>query len=160
MTNSSVQPRSNRVDSYLKAQLNSRTLAAIPTHQIQEVIVTLKEKITSIPNMPDCVLGLVNQRNRIYWIVDLVQLLDLTAKKLEMREYHLIFIRVSDLVLGLAVQAIKEVTKFAPEEIQSPSNLVNSSLVSYLQRTIQEQQNTILFLEVSAIVNSPYLKGV
>ncbi|PSF37947.1 chemotaxis protein CheW [Aphanothece hegewaldii CCALA 016] len=152
-----IQTPNIQLDSYLKVQLNSSTIAAIATSQIQEAIISTKEKITPIPNMPNCVLGLVNQRNRIYWVVDLAQLLQITTIKSETREYNLIFVRDSDVILGLAVTAIQEVTKFAIEQIQSPLNIVSSGIVPYLKGIITEEQNNLLVLDVSAIINSPQL---
>jgi len=36
---------------------------------LQEVLV-VRLVITQIPNMPGCVLGLLNQRNRVLWVID------------------------------------------------------------------------------------------
>lgn len=159
MNSSIIQPPSHQVHSYLKMQLDSQTLAAIPMHQVQEVIVTSRTKITPIPNMPNSVLGLINQRSRIYWVIDLAHLLGIAPLNSDVKEFYLILLRVSDLILGLAVQTAKEVTKFTPDQIESPSSSLSPELVPYLRGCVPDQKDFLLVLEGVAIVNSPQIQG-
>jgi positive phototaxis protein PixI len=160
LTHSSTQNHSERLNSYLEVQLDDHNLALIPMQYIQEVIVVSRGKITPIPNMANCVLGLIDRRSRIYWVLDLAHFLEISYLPTQRREYYLVFVRVSDRVLGLAVQSVQGITKFTLEHIKSPLTSVSPSLMPYLQGCIFKQQDSLLVLEVFSIVNSPKLQEI
>ncbi|MDJ0737227.1 MAG: chemotaxis protein CheW [Nostocaceae cyanobacterium] len=154
---SSAQKDNSLGDSYLKFRLNSQTLAVLSIKQTQEGIVVPVEAITSIPNMPDSVLGLMNWRSRILWVVDLSVMLNLESFNPRLRQYNVIIIKVESVLLGLVVQEITGTTKFRQNQICSPVGQVASSLVPYLQGCIIQQEEITLVLDAQAIVQSSVL---
>ncbi|MFQ4146781.1 chemotaxis protein CheW [Chlorogloeopsis sp. ULAP02] len=148
----------NRGEGYLKFQLNRGTAAVLPVKYTQEAIVVPVESITSMPNMPSCILGLMNWRSRIVWIIDLPRMFNLESLDQQFRQYNIIIIRVESVILGLVVQEVKGTTKFQPEEICSPIGQVASSLVPYLCGCIVQQQEIFLVLDAQAITQSSVLQ--
>ncbi len=144
-------------ESYLKFKLNIQTSAALPIKHIQEGIMVPVEAITSMPNMPETVLGLMNWRSRIIWVVDLPMLLNLESFNQRLRQYNVIIIKVQSVLLGLVVQEIKGTTKLTADSISSPVGQVASSLVPYLQGCITQNEEIILILDAQAISQSPVL---
>jgi twitching motility protein PilI len=144
-------------DTYLKFQLNQQTAAILTMNHTQEAVILPVDNITPMPNMPACILGLMNWRSRIIWTVDLPRLLNLESLDNRVRQYNIVVIKVESLILGLVVQEIKGITKFMSDEIRSPIGQVASSLVPYLQGCVTQQEEVFLVLDAQAIVNSAVL---
>jgi positive phototaxis protein PixI len=146
-------------DPYLKLKLTQEIIAALPMSHAEGVVVTSYSSLTVMPNMPNCVLGLFNRRSRVFWVVDLPQLLDLGAIAPDQQQLAIVIIRVDNIPLGLAVQEVQEVIRLNLEEIQSPVGTVGPGLVPYLKGCVlQEQPNraeVLMILDSQAIVNSP-----
>jgi positive phototaxis protein PixI len=146
-------------DGYLKFHINQQTTAVISMLHTQEAIVVPVESVTSMPGMRECILGLMNWRSRIVWVVDLPRILNLESIETRLRQYSVIIIRVDSLLLGLVVDDIIGTVKFLPDEIHSPIGQVASSLVPYLRGCVIQQQETLLVLDAHAIVHSSALKA-
>ncbi|QMS90915.1 purine-binding chemotaxis protein CheW [Nostoc edaphicum CCNP1411] len=159
ITLASKPTQNNLADGYLKFQLNQQTTAVLSMKHTQEAILVPVESITSMPNMPPCILGLMNWRSRIIWVVDLPKMLNLESLDYRLRQYNVIVIQVESLVLGLVVQEIKGTTKFIVDEIHSPIGQVTSSLVPYLCGCVVQQEEILLVLDAQAIVQSSILRS-
>lgn len=163
MKNSEItlaKPIQNKLgDGYLKFQLNRQTAAILSMSYTQEAVILPVESITSMPNMPACILGLMNWRSRIIWAIDLPRMLNLEALDNRMQQYSVIVIKVESLLLGLVVQEIKGTTKFIPDDIVSPVGQVASSLVPYLRGCVVHQKEILLVLDAQAIVHSSILRS-
>ncbi|MBH8565068.1 purine-binding chemotaxis protein CheW [Nostoc sp. CENA67] len=151
--------KNNLLDGYLKFQLNQQTTAVLSMKHTQEAVIFPIEAVTSMPNMPACILGLMNWRSRIIWAIDLPRLLNLEALDHRLWQYNAIVIKVESLLLGLVVQEIKGTTKFMPDDIRSPVGQVASSLVPYLRGCVVQQEETLLVLDAQAIVDSSILRN-
>ncbi|MFH7023919.1 MAG: chemotaxis protein CheW [Heteroscytonema crispum UTEX LB 1556] len=158
-TLSTKQNHNNLGDGYLKFRLNQQTAAVLSMRHTQEGVVVPVESVTSMPNMPACIMGLMNWRSRIVWAIDLSRMLNLESLDNRFRQYNVIIIRVESVVLGLVVQEIKGTTKFMPDEIRSPVGQVASSLVPYLRGCVVQQKEILLVLDAQAIVQSSILRS-
>ncbi|MBD6616643.1 purine-binding chemotaxis protein CheW [Komarekiella sp. 'clone 1'] len=159
ITLSSKQTYNNSGDGYLKFQLNQQTAAVLSMKYTQEAIIVPVESVTSMPNMPACILGLMNWRSRIIWVIDLPRMLNLQSLDNRLRQYNAIVIRVESLLLGLVVQEIKGTTKFLSDDVHSPVGQVASSLVPYLRGCVVQQKEILLVLDAQAIVQSFILRS-
>ncbi|MDJ0509849.1 MAG: chemotaxis protein CheW [Crocosphaera sp.] len=144
-------------DPYLHLQIDSKTQVLLPMKTTQEVLITTANRLTVMPNMLPCFLGLLNQRSRIFWIVDLGKLLDLSPLKPDVQQYSIAIIREGKQALGLAVEKVKGVTRFPPEKIQSPIGTVEVGLIPYLKGCIAQERQILLILDSEAILNTPTL---
>jgi positive phototaxis protein PixI len=143
---------------YLKLQLDSKTQAALPMEGAQEVIIVPIDRLTFMPNMPSCVLGLLNQRSRVFWVVDLPQLLEMQPLPSDAQQYNIAIVRVGNVALALAVFAVKGVTRFFNEAIQSPIGTVAPGLTPYLRGLVPQEREILLVLDPEAILNSKVLQ--
>lgn len=141
-------------DAYLRFQLEQQTDAILPMEYAQEVLIVPQGRITPMPNMPTCVLGLLNRRGRVLWVIDLAQMLNLHHDGTNLRQYNVIIIRVGSVILGLVVQAVKGTTRLMSDSIQSPFRQVASSLQPYLRGYVLQQDEILLVLDAQAIVQS------
>ncbi|MBK1987870.1 purine-binding chemotaxis protein CheW [Sphaerospermopsis aphanizomenoides BCCUSP55] len=148
------QPNQNSLaDSYLKFQLNQQTTAVLSIHHTQEAIIVPITSVTAIPNMPAFILGLMNWRSRIIWIIDLPKMFNLEGIDHPLRQYNIIVVNVESMVLGLVVQEIKGTTKLMADDIHSPVGQVAVSLVPYLRGCVEQKEETLLVLDAQSIVN-------
>ena len=142
---------------YLQLQLGANITAAISMKHTQEVFTVASRRITPMPNMPDCILGLLNQRSRVFWVADLSQILGIQPIERNLQQYYVAIIRVKDRALGLIIPKIEGVTRLSLEDMQPPEENAAPVLVPYLQGCHLQPEKTILVLNAEAILNSPRL---
>ncbi|MCU0565365.1 MAG: chemotaxis protein CheW [Oculatellaceae cyanobacterium Prado106] len=150
-------------ETYLKFQLNRQVPAVFSMRHVQEALILPARRLTTMPNMPAPVLGLTNRRNRVSWVVDLPQLLGLSALDSNTQQHTLILVQVGSVPIGFAVQQVEGITRLNPEDIQSPRGQVTSALVPYLRGCIlqkqDDKQEVLIVLDAEAIAQSPLLLG-
>ncbi len=152
-------------DLFLRLQLkraNARSgdrpiSAALRLETVQEVLSIPADRITPIPYMPNFVFGLLNQRSRILWTIDLPQMLELKAIDRNCQLYSIAIVKSGNSPLALVVEEIKNVFRFPSELIQSPVETIEPGLVSYVQGCIPYEEEMLWVLEPSSIINSPLL---
>ncbi|MFM7363442.1 MAG: chemotaxis protein CheW [Cuspidothrix sp.] len=145
-------------DSYLKFQLNQQTGAVLSISHTQEAVVTPVTSVTAVPNMPPCILGLMNWRSHIIWVVDLPKMFNLESLDYRLRQYNIIVIQIESMILGLVVQEVQGTTKFTVDDIRSPVGQVASSLVPFLCGCIVQQEEILLVLDAVQILQSDILR--
>jgi positive phototaxis protein PixI len=158
----SLPERSILGDAYLKFRLNPQTAAVISMRSVQEAIVLPARRLTPMPNVPAAMMGLMNRRSRVIWVVDLAQLLEISVLDPNVQQYQLMLIQVGAVPLGLAVQQVEGMVRFQADEIQSPIGQVSAALVPYLRGCALQQQEQkpeiVLVLDAEAIVQAPLLR--
>ncbi len=155
----SNQSKKDLGDPYLSLQLDSQTAAVLPMEHAQEVLVVPVERIVPMPNMPECVLGLLNQRSRVFWAIDLPQMLELQPIDRDVQQYNIAIVRVENVPLGLVVQEVKGVMRLSADALQSPIGAFAPSLTPYLRGWVQQKSDALLVLDAKAIMRSPILHG-
>jgi twitching motility protein PilI len=143
---------------YLNLQLDSQTQVGLPMENTQEVLTTNRGRITPIPNMAKSVIGLLNQRSRVFWVINLAELLGLKSTTEEKQQYNIAIIKVGKIALGLAIEKIKGVIRVDYNQIQSPLGEVSDDLIPYLKGYVMYAEHKILILDADAIINSPLLQ--
>lgn len=142
-------------DPYLRLQLTPDTTAVLATDDTQEVLVVPGYKLTVMPNMPEVVLGLLNHRNRVIWVIDLPLLLGLPALELDVTQLTVAIIRpAGEKPLGLAVRQIRGLVRLETEAIQSPVGTVAAGLIPYLRGCCLHHQEILLVLAAEAIIQA------
>jgi positive phototaxis protein PixI len=139
---------------YFALQLDQSTTALIDMKYAQEVLVIAAERLTMMPNMPSYVLGLVNHRSRVFWAIDLAQMLGLNSLYLGATEYHMTILRVHDFWVGLIGVRSLGIKRYSNEQIISPIGNVSVELERYLRGCIPQENGMALVLDAEAIANS------
>ncbi|MGJ3251852.1 MAG: chemotaxis protein CheW [Elainellaceae cyanobacterium] len=145
-------------DAHLKFQLGQKVPACFSMDHVQEAIVLPAHRLTPIPNMSTCLLGLMNRRSRVVWVVDLALMLGISRLNPSVQQYSLVMIQVGSVPLGLAVQRIEGIRWIQKDVIQSPLGQVTPALVPYLRGCVLQPQEIVLVLDAEAIVQSPILQ--
>jgi twitching motility protein PilI len=152
------QLKKNVGDAYLKLQLDRQTLAVLPLQYAQEAIIVPSRRITPMANMPACVIGLLNQRSKILWVVDLPEMIGLQPIERKLQNYNVAIIKVGNFPLAFAVGQVQGVIRFSVEAIQSPIGTVSESLTPYLRGLAIQDKEILLVLDSEAIVTASALQ--
>lgn len=141
-------------DAYLKFQFGQQTPAILSMSRAQEVVVLPVGRLTPMPNMPPYVMGLLNRRSKVLWVIDLAQMLGLPGVLTNVQHYNLVIINNGSVSLGLIVQAVEGVVRLTPDCIQSPLGNVSSGLVPYLRGCVLLETEILLLLDAEAIMRT------
>ena len=120
--------------------------------------------VTSIPNTPDYVLGVINLRGEVVPIVDL------------RRRFHLkdvsfgpttvvIVVKIHDSdgatkAIGLVVDAVSEVYSVQREDIRPAPDFGSTISTEYIKGLVTIQENMVILLEIDSLVSVGVLEKV
>ena len=139
---------------YLRFQIEPQNQAVFPMKYAQEVLTIPRQGVTSIPNMSSHIIGLVNRRNLIYWLLDLSLMLGLNCSCKGVREYNIVFVKINKVSVGLVVQKIKGITRINSKQIQSPIDSISSQTIPYLDGCIVDDEKLTYVLDPIAILET------
>jgi positive phototaxis protein PixI len=141
-------------DPYLKLQLNQEITALFPMTYIEEVFVTSLEKITPIPNQEDYILGLLNHRSQIFWVLDLLSFFKLTSLDSQTDQLQIVIGRFESQVFAFGLTQIEGVMRFTPDVIKSSLGVVSENLAQYVQGCIAQDHQFLPILDPETIFRS------
>jgi positive phototaxis protein PixI len=116
---------------FLYLRLAPKTKAMLSMAQAVEALVIPTERVNPVPNMPVWMLGLLNQRTRVYWVIDLPLLLGLSPVEPFAQRYSIILLREKQKTLAIAVPEVIGIVRV--DTILSPIEDTASPLVPCLQ---------------------------
>ena len=145
-------------EAYLKFQLAPRVPAVFAARAVEEATVLPPSQVTAIPNMPPCMLGLVNRRNRVIWIANLVRLLGMPVPDRPRQQYSMVIVKAGS-SLGLMVDDIDGIIHLSANDLQPPPPQVNPILVPYLRGCAIQNDQIVLVLDAEAVLQSSVLQS-
>lgn len=149
--------KKNLGDAYLKFQFGQQTSAVLPMSQAQEVFVLPVGHLTPMPNMPPYVMGLLNRRSKVLWILDLAKMLGLPEIETNIQHYNSVILNIGSISLGVIVEVVEGVIRLTPDNIQPPIGQVASGLLPYLGGCVLLEKEILLVLDAETIIRSPLL---
>lgn len=96
------------------------------------------EGLTRIPYVPDFVLGVINVRGTVLWVVDVRQFLNVPKKK-DMSLACVILLTSGDKTCGLLVDGAPVVKKIPPAQIQPPLSTLEAGKLDFIKGEYQEK---------------------
>ncbi|MBD2233638.1 chemotaxis protein CheW [Phormidium tenue] len=145
--------------SYLRFTLGTQP-ALLPTRQVQEAIATPAARITPMPNMPPALLGLINRRSRVLWVVDLALLLGLPTAYPNSQQYNLVLMQLGTVALGLRVSQIDGILSLSPQHMQPAPTHVPPGLVPFLRGCVLQEGEVLLGLDGEALLRAPAMQAI
>ena len=153
-----TQPQKKLGDGYLRFKLNKSTTAVLLVQFTQEVVVLPNDAITSIPNTSELLLGLMNWRNRIIWVVDLPRIFGFESNISPMGQCNIIMTRHGAETIGLMVPEIKGTVRLNSDNIQPADNQVAPHIIPYLKGCIWQEDELHLVFNMQSILQSLFLQ--
>jgi twitching motility protein PilI len=95
-----VAPPSDR---YLELQVEPNTTLALSMTHVREVLTVEATSIVPIPNMPACMLGILNRHSRVYWVVDLAELLGWQLEDMGSHNYNVAIVGEESAPIAIVV---------------------------------------------------------
>jgi len=131
---------------HLRFYLPSGRELALPAVIIREVSEPSPDRITPVPNVSPLLLGTLNIRGQVIWVVDLGQFLgENVPLNTDRAEVPVIAIEEGDMMLGLAVARVAGMYWLKPDHIESLSN-IDDPIREFLRGEWRLNNNRILQL--------------
>lgn len=150
-------------DLFLRVELAADVTVGFSLDLVEEVQTISVGQITPIPNMNEEVLGLVQARGYIFWLVDLSQLLRFQPLQNRRRQYEMIMmslpssavtssstgdVLMAKQFLGFAVQKIKGTFRALPEDISTPDSNISDRFGSHVHGQVNTHGEVIPLLTI------------
>jgi positive phototaxis protein PixI len=144
---------------YLRVRLDPQTLAIVSLRYLQEVVVIPVQHLTPMPNLPPCLLGLINRRSRVLWAIDLPQLLQFPSSAFKAQQYNIVIVRVGGMTAGFIVPEIEGMVRLTNERLEPPPSKAGIDLSSYVRGCVGQDSDRLWVLDVAAILQSSQLQS-
>ncbi|MGK7888880.1 MAG: chemotaxis protein CheW [Leptolyngbyaceae cyanobacterium] len=145
---------------YLKFFLNLNTPALLPMKSIQEVAVLPARLLTIMPNMPPYILGLINRRSRVIWVIDISQVLGLEEISFIPKNYDAIIVKNDVFWAAFAIHKIEGIIRVEDDAFRATPSYISPTLIPYMNGYILQNDNMSLLLNIEAIAQSPLLRNI
>ncbi len=114
--------------------------------QVQEII--RMQNITSVPNAPDFVEGVINLRGRVIPIIDLRKRFGLEQKDHD-KSTRIIVVKVDEITVGLVVDEVSEVLRIPKETVEPPPPIVAGVESEYISGVGKLEDRLLILLDLS-----------
>jgi purine-binding chemotaxis protein CheW len=132
-----------------------RETFGVPISLVHEIVRV--PDITSVPDSPDCVEGVINLRGKIVSIVDLRKRFG--EKEIQNNKKNRILVaEVENKMVGLIVDAASEVLKLPQSEIEAPPNVFEEGELNYVTGVGKLHNRLIILIDMSKILQRGELK--
>lgn len=118
----------------------------LPIGQVREIVRV--PEITSVPNSPDHVEGVINLRGKIVPVVDLRKRFgekNITSS----RKNRVVVTEIDERLVGLLVNSATEVMRIPSSEIEAPNDLFQDSSVDYVTGVAKLKGRLVILLDLA-----------
>jgi len=132
-----------------------RETFGVPISLVHEIVRV--PDITSVPEAPDYVEGVINLRGKIISVVDLRKRFGETEIKAH-KKNRILVVEVSGKLVGLMVDAASEVLKIPPSQIDLPPNVFEEGELNYVTGVGKLQSRLIILIDLTKILQKGELR--
>ncbi len=134
-----------------------RETFGLPISIVREIVRV--PEITSVPNAPDYIEGVINLRGRIIPIVDLRKRFG--QKTFEPnKKNRIVVVELGARAFGLIVNSASEVLRIPPSEIEEPNNVFQEGELDYITGVGKLNGRLVILLDVNRILKRGELRGI
>ncbi len=118
---------------------------------VQEII--RSAPITTVPNSPDFIEGIINLRGNIVPVIDLRKRLNIFNKKADYEKSWILILNVADRVTGFIVDFVTKVMKIDENTVEPPPDIVVAGLESqYIRGVCKLDKGLLILLDFNRIL--------
>jgi purine-binding chemotaxis protein CheW len=110
------------------------------------------QKITSLPDMPGYILGVINLRGKVIPVIDVRRRFNMPVISQNDRTC-IIVISINDRTLGLVVDEVSEVLDILPEQIESPPKTSKNTQSRYIKGIGKTGDQVKIILNTDALLD-------
>ncbi len=120
-----------------------------------------EEDITSIPESPDFVKGVIDLREEIVPIVNLEKLFNTKLSSDEkVNEKKIIIIKVENTLIGLEVDRVEEIIEIKNDEIKKAPSITKKYNKDYIQGVASHDDELFIILDVKNIFSEEEVEKI
>jgi purine-binding chemotaxis protein CheW len=114
-------------------------------------------EITTVPNAPEMIEGVINLRGRIIPVMDLRKRFGSSPVAPD-KKNRILVVELENKLLGLVVSSASEVLKIPPSEIESPGSVFAEGESSYVTGVGKLKGRLIILLDIGRLLRQPEFK--
>jgi purine-binding chemotaxis protein CheW len=132
-----------------------RETFGLPISLVREIVRV--PEITSVPNAPDYIEGVINLRGRIIPVVDLRKRFGEKITEPNKRN-RIVVVELENRRIGLIVNSASEVLKIAPSEIEAPHDVFQEGELNYITGVGKLKGRLVILLDLNKILQRGELR--
>jgi purine-binding chemotaxis protein CheW len=114
-------------------------------------------EITSVPNAPDAIEGVINLRGKIIPVMDLRKRFGLAEIQSD-KKNRILVVELDNKMLGLIVNSASEVLKIPPSDVEAPGSLFTDGESGYVTGVAKLKGRLIILLDIAKLLRRPEFK--
>jgi purine-binding chemotaxis protein CheW len=132
-----------------------RETFGLPISMVREIIRV--PEITSVPNAPSYIEGVINLRGRIIPIVDLRKRFGEASSEAS-KKNRIVVVEIDGRAIGLIVNSASEVLRIPPSEIEAPHNVFQEGEMDYITGVGKLKGRLVILLDLSRVLQRGELR--
>jgi len=132
-----------------------RETFGLPISIVREIVRV--PEITSVPNAPDYIEGVINLRGRIIPIVDLRKRFGEKSFEPDKRN-RVVVVEIEARTIGLIVNSASEVLRLSPADIEEPHNVFKEGELNYITGLGKLKGRLVILLDLGRILQRGELR--
>ena len=118
---------------------------------VQEII--RSAPITTVPNSPEFIEGIINLRGNIVPVIDLRKRLNIYREDMDYEKSWILILNINDRVTGFIVDFVTKVLKIDENTVEPPPDIVVAGLESqYIRGVCKLDENLLILLDFNRIL--------
>ncbi len=134
-----------------------RETFGLPISMVREIVRV--PEITSVPNAPDYIEGVINLRGRIIPVVDLRKRFGVKSSEPN-RKNRIVVVELGARAIGLIVNSASEVLRIPPSEIEEPHTVFQEGELDYITGVGKLNGRLVILLDLKHILQRGELSGL
>jgi len=134
-----------------------RETFGVPISLVREIVRV--PEITSVPNAPEYIEGVINLRGRIIPVVDLRKRFGDKAPA-PSKKNRVVVVEMETRAIGLLVHSASEVLRILPSEIEAPQNVFQEGELNYITGVGKLKGRLVILLDLNKILQRGELRGI
>ena len=114
-------------------------------------------EITSVPNAPESIEGVINLRGKIIPVMDLRKRFGL-AEIVPDKKNRILVVDLENKLLGLIVNSASEVLRISPSDIEAPGTVFAEGESGYVTGVGKLKGRLIILLDINKLLHRPEFK--
>lgn len=132
-----------------------RETFGLPISMVREIVRV--PAVTSVPNAPDYIEGVINLRGRIIPVVDLRKRFG--EKVIEAnKKNRIVVVELEGRTIGLMVHSASEVLKIPPSEIEAPHNVFQEGELDFITGVGKLKGRLVILLDLNRVLQRGELR--
>lgn len=134
-----------------------RETFGLPIAMVREIVRV--PDITSVPNAPDCIEGVINLRGRIIPVVDLRKRFGDKSPEAN-KKNRIVVVEIGRRAVGLIVNSASEVLRIPPADIEQPDKVFQENEGNYITGVGKLKGRLVILLDLNRILENVELRGI